>query len=129
MAIDWTDDEREKVEDGIARHGLQTGRCAALARVVHAVAQQRDSKARAIRMRPPKGATWLVPKTPHIPYWELHVYVETREHAVDAVTGPDGYSPASAYARTHWAFAELMRIDEVDPATVDPGIQYVDDES
>lgn len=129
MAIDWTDEEREKVEGGIAKHGIQTGRCAALARVVYPVAQQRDPKARALRMRPPKGATWLVPKASRIPHWKAHVYVETREHAVDAVTRSDGYSPASTYVKDHWDFAEVMRVEEVDPATVDPGIQYVDDES
>jgi hypothetical protein len=129
VAIDWTDEEREKVENGIAKHGIRTGRCAALARIVHPVAQQNDPKACAIRLRPPKGATWLVPKASRIPYWKAHVYVETRGHAVDAVTGSDGYSPASAYVQDHWDFAELMRIEEVDPATVDPGIQDVEDES
>ncbi|MRG96490.1 hypothetical protein [Polyangium spumosum] len=129
MAIDWTDEERKKVEAGIAKHGLRTGRCAALARIVHPVAQQKDPKACAIRMRPPKGATWLVPKASSIPSWKGHVYVETREHAVDAVTGSKGYSPSSTYVNDHWDFAEWMRIDEVDPATVDPGIQDVDDES
>jgi hypothetical protein len=129
VAIDWKDEEREKVEIGITKHGLQTGRCAALARIVHPVAQQSDPEACAVRMLPPKGATWLVPKTPRIPVWCGHVYVETRGHAVDAVTGSDGYSPSSTYVKDHWDFAELMRVEAVDPATVDPGIQDVDDES
>lgn len=129
VAIAWTDDERETVAAGIARHGVTTGRCAALARVVYAVAQQKDPNARTVRMRPPKGAPWLVPKTSRIPYWNAHVYVETREHAVDAVTGSDGYSPASAYVRDHWEFAAFLRIEEVDPATIDPSIQQLDDES
>lgn len=101
VAIDWKDEEREKVELGIIKHGLHTGRCAALARIVHPVAQQGDPKACAIRMLPPKGATWLVPKTPRIPIWCGHVYIETRGHAVDAVTGSDGYSPSSAYVTDH----------------------------
>jgi hypothetical protein len=129
VAIDWTDEEREKVGDGIAKHGILTGRCAALARIVHPVAQQKDLRACAIRMRPPKGAPWLVPKVSAIPYWQGHVYVETRGHAVDAITGPDGYTPASTYVKEHWHFAEVMRVEEVDPATVDPGIQDVEDES
>lgn len=129
VAIDWTDEEREAVENGIAKHGIPTSRCAALARIVHPVARRRDASARAIRMRPPKGATWLVPKAPRIPLWQTHVFVETREHAVDAVTGADGYAPASTYVDDHWAFAEMLRVEEVDPTTVDPGIQHVDDES
>lgn len=129
MAIDWTDDEREKIEAGIARHGILTGRCAALARIVCPIAQQKDPRARAIRMLPPKGATWLIPKTTRIPHWHTHVYVETREHAVDAFTGAGGYCPASAYVEDHWHFAEVMRVEEVDPATVDPGIQDLDQES
>lgn len=129
VAIDWTDEERDKVENGIAKHGILTGRCAALARIVHPVAQQKDPKARALRMRPPKGATWLVPKASAIPYWKGHTYVETRGHAVDAVTGSNGYSPASTYVEDTWCFAEVMRVEEVDPTTVDPGIQDVEDES
>lgn len=129
MAIDWTEEERRVVEAGIAEHGANTSRCAALARIVHPVARQRDPRARAIRMLPPKGATWLVPRTDRVPFWRSHVYVETREHAVDAVTGADGHFPASGYVATHWEFAALMRIAEVDPAMVDPGLQRADDES
>lgn len=57
------------------------------------------------------------------------MYVETREHAIDVVTGSDGYSPASTYVQDHWNFADVMRIEKVDPAMVDPGIQDIEDES
>lgn len=72
----------------------------------------------------------MVPKLPTIPSdWVHHVYVETRDHAVDAITGASGHSPASDYVESHWEYAELMRSEEVDPATVDPRIQDVEDES
>jgi hypothetical protein len=70
-----------------------------------------------------------VPKASRIPRWTGHVYVEAHGHAVDAVTGSDGYSPASEYVQDHWSFAEVMRVEKVDPTTVDPGIQDVEDES
>lgn len=127
MTIDWTNEERTLVQNGIAKHGLETGRCAALARVIHPVALRKDPKTRAIQLRPPKGATWLIPKSSDIPHWKAHVYVDTCEHAVDAVTGSDGYAPSNTYVETHWEFAEFLRIEHVDPATVDPGIQDVDE--
>lgn len=129
MAIHWTDEERTKIEDGISRHGIRTGRCAALARIVHPIARQQDPDACAIRLRPLKGAIHLVPKVSHIPYWHEHVYVETRAHAVDAITGADGYAPSNTYVNDHWEFAESMRVEKVDPTTVDPGIQDVDEAS
>ncbi len=126
MSIKWTKGERKEIEDGIANHGIESKRCAALARIVYRVAQRKDSKASAVRMRPPKGAMWLVPKHSSIPWWKEHVYVDTRGHAVDAITGSKGYDPSTGYVADHWEFAEVMRIEMVDPATIDPGIQDAD---
>lgn len=122
MAVDWTDDERARIVQGIATHGLTTGRCAALARIVFALAQPRDEHAHGAQLQPPSGARWLVPKAPHVPYWGSHTYVVTERHAVDAVVGPDGYE-ADRFVRDHWEFWETIRVSEVDPATVDPGIE------
>jgi hypothetical protein len=126
VGVDWTDEERDVVEGGIAKHGLHTGRCAALARIVYSVAKPRDPYAHGVYVQPQAGAVWLVPKAnSRIPYWGSHTYVETQEHAVDAIVGADGY-PAGQFVRDHWEFADSMRISAVDPATVDVGIQDVD---
>lgn len=129
MGIDWTHEERNTVEQGIVAHGIGTCRCASLARIVYAVAKPRDHRARGVQILPPRGALWLVPKLPHnIPRWGAHTYVETQAHAVDAVTGASGYS-AETFLADHWEFSATIRKTEVDPATIDPGIQHMDEES
>ena len=122
MAIDWTERERAIIVQGIANHGLRTGRCAALARIVYGIAKPRDPNTRGLHLRPAPGARWLVPKAPHVPYWGSHTYVETENHAVDAIAGPDGHS-AECFLQDHWEFWKTMRVSEVDVATIDPGIQ------
>ena len=69
-----------------------------------------------------------MPKAPDVPYWGAHTYVETEGHAVDAIVGPDGH-PAERFLEDHWAWAQTLRVSEVDPATIDPGIQDVDGEA
>jgi hypothetical protein len=128
MAVDWTEQERTAIENGIAEHGIDTGRCAALARIVYRIAKPRDPDARALHVRPAAGARWLVPKEPRVPYWGSHTYVETEEHAVDAVAGADGHHPADRYLQDYWEFSATLRVSEVDPATIDPGIQDADGE-
>lgn len=127
MGVNWTDDERATVQRGIAEHGINSGRCAALARIVYAVAKPRDPEARGVHLRPAPGAVWLVPKPPHVPYWASHTYVETEAHAVDAITGADGY-PVERFLSDHWEYSWTMRVSQIDPATIDPVIQRMDDE-
>jgi len=50
------------------------------------------------------------------------VYVETNDHAVDAVTGSAGFE-ALTYREHFWDYAETQRVREIDPEDVDPGIQ------
>ena len=85
----------------------------------------RDARGLQIRCKKTVAARFLVPKKPHIPYWGAHTYVETLEHAVDAVTGPDGYEAAS-YVNDHWHWNDrLYEKVEIDVATVDPGIEDI----
>lgn len=96
-------------------------------RIVYSVAKPRDPYAHGVHVQPQAGAVWLVPKADsRIPYWGSHTYVETQEHAVDAITGADGY-PAGQFLRDHWEFVDTLRVSSVDPATVDAGIQELDD--
>lgn len=131
MAVDWTDDEHRAVEAGIRRYGIRSGMCAALARLVHRVATSGGRDTRGVQLRP-KATTavrFLLPRRPQIPTWGAHTYVETSEHAVDAVTGPGGYA-ASSYVEDHWHWDDRHYEQvEVDVQTVDPGIQDIGDES
>lgn len=128
VSVKWTKDEHHKVAQAIADHGLESRRCAAVARVVYGVAKPKDAAARGIQMQAPPGARWMIPKKPRIPQWNSHTYVETQEHAVDAVTGPDGYA-AATYRTEHWNWSETFVVCEVDVATVDPGIEDIEDET
>lgn len=129
MAVDWTDQEYREVADGIEKYGIHSGMCAALARAVHRIATTGARDARGLQLRCKKPVRYLVPKKPHVPYWGAHTYVETREHAVDAVTGPGGYQAAS-YVNDHWHWNDRFYEQvEIDVTTVDPGIEDIGEES
>jgi hypothetical protein len=127
MGVSWTEKERTEVERGIAEHGIDSKRCAVLARIIYAVAKPKDPLAHGVHIHPAPGARWLVPKVSMVPYWGSHTYVETRDHAVDAITGSKGYL-AAAFLNDHWEFSATIRKTEVDPATIDRGLQHVDEE-
>lgn len=57
-----------------------------------------------------------------MPYWFSHTLVETRNHDVDALTGPEGHA-AEAYLERYWHFHEQLDVREVDVETIDPGIE------
>lgn len=128
MTVNWSDSEYREIKESIKKYDVRSGMCAALARVVHRVATTGARDARGVQLRCKKPVRYLVPKKPHIPYWGAHTYVETQEHAVDAVTGPDGYK-AISYVGDHWHWSESFyeRV-EIDVATVDPGIEDIGDE-
>lgn len=128
MAVEWNDEEYRKVAAGIEKYGIHSGMCAALARVVHRVATAGDRDARGIQLRCKKAVRFLLPRKPHIPYWGAHTYVETQEHAVDAVTGPGGYK-AESYVNDHWHWNDRdYEQVTIDVTTVDPGIEDIGDE-
>jgi len=122
MTIAWEADERSRIEDGIARYPAESGHCAALARIVYAVAQPRDERARGLLVRPVTAARFLAVRAPLRKPWAAHTLVETQEHRVDALTGADG-CPAHAYLTDHFLFPEALVISEVDVTRIDPWIQ------
>jgi hypothetical protein len=123
VGVEWTESERREIADGIRKYDIRSGMCAALARIVHRVAKTGARDARGLQLRCKKAVRFLVPRKPHIPHWGSHTYVETGEHAVDAVTGPEGYEAAS-YVNDHWHWNEKFYEQiEVDVAAVDPGIE------
>lgn len=122
VAVDWTAPERTVVEDGLARFPISSGRCAALARVVHGVGSKRDKTTKGRQITPKSAARFVVPKCDVPPKWWSHTYVDTHQHSVDALTGVNG-CPRDDYLETHWTYCECLRVADVDVSSVDTGIQ------
>ena len=108
------------LHDGMDRFDVRSGRCQALARIVFRVAAGRDAPMG--RQVYPRGGWWVVPRIPNPPQWATHTFVETREHSVDAMTGPAGHA-AERYLPDYWQHHEYLAIRDVDVTSVDPGIQ------
>lgn len=123
--LTW-DEDTATIESAMARFHSRSGMCAALARVVKPLATARFGSARGVQISPEEGAVYLVPADPaRTPFWGTHVYVETAAHAVDALTGKAGHETAT-YRQSFWLYSETHRVREVDPETIDVGIQTED---
>jgi hypothetical protein len=122
VAVDWTETERAAIDDGLTRFPVTSGKCAALARIVHGEGAKRDNSTKGRQITPANAARFVVPKHSSAPRWFSHTFVETHRHSVDALTGING-CPVDAYLATHWSYIECLRVVDVDVATVDPGIQ------
>ncbi|MBK8213704.1 MAG: hypothetical protein IPK71_08135 [Myxococcales bacterium] len=122
MSVDWNDDERSEVEGAIKRFPVESGKCAALARVVARVGISRDPSTRGRQIKPRGAARFVVPKHSDPPRWVSHTFVDTHRHVVDALTGASG-CPSASYLATHWEYADALTVQDVDVEMVDPGIQ------
>ncbi|MFO0763010.1 MAG: hypothetical protein U0359_41625 [Byssovorax sp.] len=126
MTIAWEPDDQRRIEAGIERYPAESNRCAALARIVYAVAQPRDERTRGIQITP-SAAPWLVLRKPLRRQWGSHTLIETQEHRVDALTGAGG-CPAAEYLEAHFKFAQALIVRDVDVNTVDPWIEQEENE-
>ena len=122
MSIDWSAGERTQITGALARFPIESGRFAALARVVYQVAQPRDSETHGLLVLPVGAARFVVPKHVPRPRWGSHTLVETMQHRVDALTGVEGTSTGS-YLSEHWEYPECLRVTQIDVFSVDPGIE------
>src|ERR1051325_4306061 len=86
MAVNWNSDQARKVKRALRDHPKHSGRCANAARSIVPVAQETDSQARGLVLRPKAGVGFcLVPKDPPPgPPFRHHVVTQTQHHAVDA---------------------------------------------
>ena len=126
MTIAWEPDEQGQIEAGIARYPAESNRCAALARIVYAVAQPKDERTRGIQITP-NAAPWLVLRKPLPKKWGSHTLVETQEHRVDALTGAGG-CPAPDYLEAHFKHAAALLVRDVDVSTIDTWIEQEEKE-
>jgi hypothetical protein len=118
MAVEWTPEERAKVEAGIAKYPATGNGCAALARIIYRLARPRDERARGIQLNAPNGAPWLILRRDRPRQWASHTLVETQKHNVDALTGADGCA-SDRYLAEHFLFPEAIQVQEVDVFSVD----------
>jgi len=122
--VDWTEAERAELEQALGRHPVESGRCAAVARVVVRVGRARDpgSSGRQVRPRDGSAARFVVPRQRLARRWGSHTYGKSHGHAVDALTGATGCE-ASRYLHDHWQFVDFLDVVDVDVELVDPGIE------
>ena len=105
-------------------HPAQSGRCAALARRTYPVACKEDpQRPQGIHLKPRGGARYIIALAGAGIYWASHTLVETRQHALDALTGPDGF-PVEEYLKNYFEYSDCIQyIGGVDLHAIDPGIQ------
>lgn len=124
MSISWDGKQRAKIEDAIRKYPIESGLCAALARVVYEVAKPGDEAAHGEQIRPKGGERFVVPKHTARPLWATHTLVCTREHRVDVLTGAGGCEK-DKYLASHWEYVDRLDVRPVDVHEVDPGIQQL----
>jgi hypothetical protein len=124
VTVPWEENERAEVSAALTRFPIESGKCAALARVVTRVGLARDPQTRARLITPRSAARFVVPKLPRPPIWASHTFAETHGHAVDALTAIDG-CPAGEYLARHWEHVDALSVATVAPDDIDPGIQEV----
>lgn len=124
MTIEWAGDDRAKLEAGMGQHPASSGRCAALARIVYRVALPHDQRTQGCQVRPKGAARFVVPKFPHAPYWASHTFIDTRAHAVDALTGVEGCL-SETYLQEFWQHPDYLTVHDVDVHSVDVGIENI----
>lgn len=125
MGLPWRTADRKTLDEAFRRYPAESGKCAALARVVHAVARSRDWEATGLQIRARGAAPYICPKHPKVRVWFSHTLVRTREHHVDALTGPEGCQQGE-YLSSYWYYPDVLTVVEVDVAAVDPGVQDVE---
>ena len=119
--MSWTEGERTQVEEGMRTHPIESGKCAALARLVAAVASGGGRTTSGHQVRPLTGR-FIVPKHAAPPCWASHTFARTEDHEVDVLTTGTG-TPRALYLETHWEHADFLTVVDVDLLQVDPGIQ------
>lgn len=93
MSLPWTDADRTAVENALAGHPAESNRCEVVAEEVVGIAVRAGWAARRRSVDILEGfvaAKFIHPRRWPNLGWQYHVLAETREHGVDAISGPDG---------------------------------------
>lgn len=122
VSIDWTPEERAKVEEGIARYPAESKRCAALARIIYRLALPKDEQTQGLQLYAMPPARYLELKRDSPRVWDSHTLVETTGHRADALTGADGCA-SEEYLEQHFEYHRQIHSRKIDVFTVDPWIE------
>jgi hypothetical protein len=106
MAIDWTTDQRAKVDRVLERYPVTSGRCESAAWEILPIGRQCDPHAQIWQLVPDEGL-YVVPRLEQDVFWFHHFTVEVEAHCVDALIGSDGTSRAEYLAR-HWTDTDAI---------------------
>ncbi len=126
MGLPWLIEQRSTIEDAMRRFPAESGKCAALARVVLGVAQPVDPDAMGIQVKPRTAAPYILPKNSRGRCWHSHTLVRTQAHHVDVLTGADGCEH-QRYLEEYFQYPEALQLLSVDVLSVDVGIQNVEE--
>ena len=115
VTIPWTSHQLQRVAAVLQQHPAASGRCAEAARDVLPIVRERDADARGRKVVPRNPfAPFIVPlNVPGAGRWRHHVTVETEDHYIDALTGPDG-SAVEGYLAAHWQYPDALVLIDVD---------------
>ncbi len=113
MSIGWQEKQRALVEDALARHPIESSRCAEAARMIFPEASTLEEATRAIKLVGKDDAPFILTKCRK--QFCHHVSVVVVKHMVDALTGVDGFAE-SAYLEQYWQYHE-----EIDLVAADLG--------
>ena len=106
--VPWTEADRRRVEEALARHPIESGRCATAAGEVLPLARGLDRDSRLLKLLPRGAARYVVCKRDGVPYFRHPVLVEVSTYDVDALTGADGIAAAD-YLEAHWQYPPELR--------------------
>jgi hypothetical protein len=106
MAIQWSDDDRQRVAVLLERYPVESGRCEDLARRLLPIASGCDANSKMWRIEPAEGR-YVVPKVKLDALWFFHVTTECAAHYVDALTGIHGTAWAE-YLPMHWTETDAL---------------------
>lgn len=141
MPVRWRPKrKRTCVKDVLAAHPANKPDCLRAAGYIHALARHQDERARLWLLRPhpdcgpvamiEEGSIGFHPAIPNAPRWVYHVCVETDDHCVCTLTGPDG-APKASYVETHFKEPDDIlpyvtnRLEEVEKRVAAIGRRYL----
>lgn len=112
MALDWPQEQEDRIRALIVSYPPESHRCEALAARLILEARGSDAGARPIEVVPgPHGGRFVVPKYPLPRAWYRHVAARTRSHELDALTGAHGCE-SHQYLLEFWEYPDALVVRE-----------------
>lgn len=95
MAVEWTKEQAELVQQALDAHPAESGRCESCAIAVRRVGLQVDEATHCLSVRPSGRERFVVPKANlHGERWYYHFTTNVSLHYVDVLTAVPGTAVA-----------------------------------